>query len=89
MLPVAEQLTDIITYRAAIIAKLLYASLHFSIILMYYQNCVNNDYLNLRLGTQRPTERLTDRPTDRPTDQPTNIATYRAANAAKKVNTIA
>ena len=31
----AEQLTDIITYRAAIIAKLVYTSLHFTMILMY------------------------------------------------------
>ena len=46
-----DPLTDITTYRAAIIAKLSYASLHFTIILMYYWNCINNDYFNWRLRT--------------------------------------
>ena len=70
----AEQLTDIITYRAAIIARLWYASLHFTMILMnkmYYWNYFENDYLNSRLGTDRPTDRLAYN------------ATYRAAIAAK------
>ena len=62
----AEQLTNIITYRAAIIAKLLYASLHFTMILMnkmYYWNYFENEYLNSSLGTDRPTDRPTDWPT--------------------------
>ena len=47
----ADPLTDITTYRAAIIAKLSYASVHFTIILMYYWNCNNNDNFNWRLRT--------------------------------------
>ena len=54
---VVALLTDITTYRGATIAKLLYVLLHFILILMYYWNCVDNDYLNSRLRTDWPTNR--------------------------------
>ena len=59
---VVAVVTDITTYRGTIIAKLLYVSLHFITILMYYWNWVDNDYLNSRLQTNW---------------SPTDIATWR------------
>ena len=78
-----DGLTNIDIYRAAITAigrlswlKYCHASIHCTITLIYYWNCVKNDYFDLWLRTDQQTNRPTYQLTNRPTHQPINRLIY-------------